>query len=236
MISNEQRYILDSVVDWFNRPDQIRHYQDEALAGPTEAERALLSGLPATGSVLDVGCGAGRLSMWLARQGLQVTGIDVSDDLLQVARQLSARSDLTIDYQSVSGVDALAPGTRFDHAICFKVLCYIPTKELRHQYLCKLYQWIEPGGTCLLTQYIVPDEYIDDAVDEDYYKSPASQFAIVERGDSFPQAVGYVRWFTEQELWNELKSSPFKIVRSFSDEPYGGAGLTRLFELKRETE
>ena len=236
MISDEQRYLLDSVVDWFNRPDQIRHYRDEASFGPTPAEQALLSSLPTKGSVLDVGCGAGRISMWLARRGLQVTGIDVSEELLEAARKLSAQSDLKINYRCVSGMDALAPGMRFDHAICFKVLCYIPTKELRHQYMSNLYQSLEPGGTCLLTQYIVPEEYIDDAKDEDYYKSPASGFAIVERGDSFPHAAGYVRWFTERELRNELDASPFKIVRSFSDEPYGGDGLIRLFELKREIE
>ena len=34
--------------------------------------------------------------------------------------------------------------------------------------------------------------------------SPASQFNILEKGDNFPLGNGYVRWFTESDLFNEI--------------------------------
>ena len=42
------------------------------------------------GPVLDIGCGTGRLAIPLAREGLAVTGVDLSDGMLARARGLSA--------------------------------------------------------------------------------------------------------------------------------------------------
>ena len=42
--------------------------------------------LPPGARVLDVGCGPGWISEWLARCGFEVTGLDISEDMLEVAR------------------------------------------------------------------------------------------------------------------------------------------------------
>ena len=49
-------------------------------------------------------------------------------------------------------------------------LCYIPTRELRNQQLNEFYRVLKPGGMCIITQNVVPDEYIDDANDEHFKK------------------------------------------------------------------
>ncbi|UVI28026.1 class I SAM-dependent methyltransferase [Paenibacillus spongiae] len=233
MISREQHYLLDSVVKWFNKPDQVDHYVDEIPQGPTPAEKALLEQLPPPCSVLDAGCGAGRISVWLAQQGYKVTGVDVSLALIEQAR-LALPDRVQVDYRHLSTFHYPFPDNSFDAIICFKVLCYIPTKELRNQYLDHLYRMLNPGGTCLLTQYIVPEDCIGDAVDEDYMNSPASKFQIIERGDCFPLSEGYVRWFTESDLEEELRDSPFRIAFNLSDEHHGGSGFMRLIILEKQ--
>lgn len=233
MISKEQQYLLESVVKWFNKADQVNHYVSEAPNGATTAEEAFLMRLPSSGSVLDAGCGAGRISLWLARQGYEVTGVDVSRELIGIAVKNLQNSNMEIDYRHIDEFDYPFMDNSFDVIICFKVLCYIPTKELRNKYLENLYRILKPGGVCLITQNIVPEEFINDAVDEDYYKSPASSFSIVERGDNFPLSEGYVRWFTELDLEEELKDSNFSITSNQSDEQYGGSGFIRLIELMK---
>lgn len=52
--------IVNSVRDWFNEPEQVRHYETEAPRGLGPDEEWLLQTLKGTREILDVGCGAGR--------------------------------------------------------------------------------------------------------------------------------------------------------------------------------
>jgi SAM-dependent methyltransferase len=58
------------------------------LAAPTQAELELLSRAPAP--VLDVGCGAGRLVLALARQRVPALGVDVAPAAVRLGRERGA--------------------------------------------------------------------------------------------------------------------------------------------------
>jgi len=50
-------------------------------------------------SILDIGCGTGRHSIELTKRGYQVTGVDLSDSMLQKAKEKAAALNLTINFQ-----------------------------------------------------------------------------------------------------------------------------------------
>jgi SAM-dependent methyltransferase len=50
-------------------------------------------------SILDIGCGTGRHSIELSKRGYTVTGIDLSDSLLEKAREKAGEQNLKIDFQ-----------------------------------------------------------------------------------------------------------------------------------------
>jgi SAM-dependent methyltransferase len=57
------------------------------LAPPlTRAQRPLLAAAPTRGRALDLGCGTGELALALAQRGLEVTGVDLDEHKLAVAR------------------------------------------------------------------------------------------------------------------------------------------------------
>ncbi len=87
------------------------------------AARAPLAGA----RVLDVGCGGGLLSEALARQGAQVTAIDLAPELVKVARLHRLESGLEVDYrvQSVEDLAAEAPAS-FDAITCMEMLEHVP--------------------------------------------------------------------------------------------------------------
>jgi 2-polyprenyl-6-hydroxyphenyl methylase/3-demethylubiquinone-9 3-methyltransferase len=86
-------------------------------------ERARLAGK----TVLDVGCGGGLLSEAMAQRGAIVTGIDMGQAPLSVARLHALESGVTINYRKVP-VEQLAaeqPG-HFDVVTCLEMLEHVP--------------------------------------------------------------------------------------------------------------
>lgn len=77
--------------------------------------------------VLDVGCGGGLLSEGMASRGAQVTGIDLSEKALGVARLHLYESRLDIDYLQVAAEDHAAqmPGA-YDVVTCLEMLEHVP--------------------------------------------------------------------------------------------------------------
>ena len=78
-------------------------------------------------TVLDVGCGGGILSESMADMGAAVTGIDLSEKALGVARLHLLESGKKVDYRMISAEDlaAQAAGT-FDVVTCMEMLEHVP--------------------------------------------------------------------------------------------------------------
>jgi 2-polyprenyl-6-hydroxyphenyl methylase/3-demethylubiquinone-9 3-methyltransferase len=77
--------------------------------------------------VLDVGCGGGILSEAMARAGASVTGIDLSDKALSVARLHQLESGVSVDYRLIAA-EALvdeASGS-YDLVTCMELLEHVP--------------------------------------------------------------------------------------------------------------
>src|SRR5690606_7355463 len=77
--------------------------------------------------VLDVGCGGGILAESLASSGAQVTGIDLAEKSLKVAKLHGLESGIAVDYQAISAEDLASsqPG-QFDVVTCMEMLEHVP--------------------------------------------------------------------------------------------------------------
>lgn len=94
--------------------------------------------------VLDIGCGGGILAESMAARGATVTGIDLSDKALSVARLHLFESGLSVDYQLVSA-EAFAdvqPGA-FDVVTCMEMLEHVPDPASTIKACARL---VKPGG------------------------------------------------------------------------------------------
>ena len=77
--------------------------------------------------VVDVGCGGGILSESMARQGAQVTGIDLAEKPLKVAKLHQLESGVQVDYRLIAAEDlAAAEPEGFDVVTCMEMLEHVP--------------------------------------------------------------------------------------------------------------
>ena len=94
--------------------------------------------------VLDVGCGGGILSESMAEKGAYVTGIDLGEKALNVAKLHSLETGVAVDYQLVS-VEALAEANpaSYDVVTCLEMLEHVPNPASIIQACTAL---VKPGG------------------------------------------------------------------------------------------
>lgn len=103
-------------------PQKALHALNPARLGYVAARATLREA-----DALDVGCGAGLLSEALAGEGAHVTGLDLSPELVKVARLHGLESGVKVDYrlQSVESLAAEQPGS-FDVITCMEMLEHVP--------------------------------------------------------------------------------------------------------------
>ena len=78
-------------------------------------------------TVLDVGCGGGILAEGMARAGAKVTGIDLADKSLRVAKLHGLESGVPVTYRNISAEDmALEQPQTFDVITCMEMLEHVP--------------------------------------------------------------------------------------------------------------
>src|SRR3546814_11184500 len=126
--SNFRQSELDKFAALANRwwdpkgPQKALHALNPVRLGYV-ADRTALRGA----KVLDVGCGGGLLSEALAREGADVTAIDLADDLVKVARLHGLESGVKVDYrlQPVAPLAGEQPGA-FAAGTCMAMLAHVP--------------------------------------------------------------------------------------------------------------
>ncbi len=94
--------------------------------------------------VVDIGCGGGILAESMATRGAQVTGVDLSEKALGVARLHLFESGQNVDYRLISAEDLAreAPAS-FDVVTCMEMLEHVPDPASTIRACATL---VKPGG------------------------------------------------------------------------------------------
>lgn len=133
---------------------QIAEGYDESLAdGPTPFDlQVLQERLTQPGTLVDLGCGTGRLLLPFARRGFRCLAVDLSPPMLEVVRQKAARQGLVIDrvLANLVQLDCLRDEMA-DYVLCmFSTLGMIRGRPNRRQVLRHMARILRPGGTLVL--------------------------------------------------------------------------------------
>jgi ubiquinone/menaquinone biosynthesis C-methylase UbiE len=150
--------------DWNQRAREDAHYyvafggrdQDEAefLATANDVLRSLeaqLKRLPAKANrrawrALEIGCGPGRLVKPLSRHFGEIHGVDVSDEMIRLARERLA--DIPhAHFHATNGASlALFADDSFDFIYSYAVFQHIPSRDVVLEYMREIRRVLKPGG------------------------------------------------------------------------------------------
>jgi 2-polyprenyl-6-hydroxyphenyl methylase/3-demethylubiquinone-9 3-methyltransferase len=138
---NEIRKFEELASRWWDKNSEFKPLHD---INPLRANWIDNLAPVAEKKVLDVGCGGGILAEALAQRGAQVTGIDMGDAPLGVAKLHQLESGLSIDYQKSTAEDfAKQYENAFDTVTCLEMLEHVPDPSSVVRACAKM---VKPGG------------------------------------------------------------------------------------------
>ncbi|VFT31276.1 3-demethylubiquinone-9 3-methyltransferase [Pseudomonas aeruginosa] len=99
--------------------------------------------------MLDIGCGGGILSEAMAQRGANVTGIDMGEAPLAVARLHQLESGVAVDYRQITAEQMAEemPG-QFDVVTCLEMLEHVPDPA---SVIRACHRLVKPGGQVFLS-------------------------------------------------------------------------------------
>lgn len=108
-------------------------------------------------SILDVACGTGDMSIQLLKKGCQVTGVDLSEEMLAIARQKTDSAGFQLssfDFQLADAEQLPFPDASFDAVTCaFGIRNFVNLDRG----LSEMVRVLKPGGTVAILELATPD-------------------------------------------------------------------------------
>jgi 2-polyprenyl-3-methyl-5-hydroxy-6-metoxy-1,4-benzoquinol methylase len=101
--------------------------------------------------ICDIGCGAGRHIVYLAKQGFEVYGFDISEEGIKKAKHRLTNLGLRADLRIYSMDDAFPyPGNFFDVVISIRTIHHLKIEQIRKT-IKEIERVLKPKGLILIT-------------------------------------------------------------------------------------
>jgi len=193
------------------------------------------------GPSLEIGCGSGRLLFPLIDAGLQVEGLELSEEMLAMAKRQSQEQGLQVTLHH-GDMDHWSPAQSYKSLLVPSFTLQLadnPLNTLRHWR-----SWLEPGCGLYLTTFMPYGELIGELPEGEWYLDheatlPSGEHAILEtrhelhpedqkvtrhhryriaeRPDSLHECTQTIHW-AEPEQWLEwLEMAGFEVETQFLD-------------------
>lgn len=124
---------------------------------PADLTKLCNTGAIQPGRALDIGCGEGFYSIYLASLGFDVVGIDLSERAIKYARQNAKQAGETVYFKAMDVANLQTLGQQFDFALEWSVLHHIePSARAKH--VDSVASLLRDGGIYLSVCFAIDDD------------------------------------------------------------------------------
>lgn len=143
--------------------------------------------------ILDIGCGAGTISLYLASKGNKVYGIDISGNAIKSCRESAKKLGIEnyVHFEVMKFPNKI-PNKKFDFILLIEVIEHLKKDGLA---LDKVYTLLKKGGVAIVS-------------------TPSKNAPMYKLGlaNKFDQRVGHLRRYTLDELVDKCKSVGLQVL------------------------
>lgn len=197
--------------EYYNKKGYFLKYPDENLIRFIFTE--LKNNKNEKLKILDVGCGIGRNSIFMANEGFDVYGIDISKEALNIAKKKAKEKKLSINYIYSNFSDLSFENNSFDAVVDIQSIQHNRINEIK-KIFSEVFRVLKKGGKFFSLSVSKEDHAIrkGEEIEENTLKNI--------REGTF-EGVGITHFFTIKELYrmlnnfNKINIESYK--RSFND-------------------
>ena len=184
----------------------------QEFSDPSDYVDTFLSLIPSNGKILDVGCGVGVDAGYMYSKGFKVVGIDLSREMLKIARQHFPQIDFRLlDIKKINyGANS------FDGIFASFSLIHLPKKDIPN-ILKKFYKILKRGGVLYIALH-------EGKPEETFITSPLSKNEKI-----------FLNIFSYEEIKQLLDEFGFAILFKYKRKPTSGElNFTKLFIIAKK--
>lgn len=184
----------------------LAHYYDLVNDFDDDVEFFIEYALEKGGKTLELACGTGRLTIPLAKGGVDITGIDISDEMLSLAKEKAFKEGLNIDFQKQNIID-FELGEKFNFIFCVhSSFSHVDGFDNVNAFFANVLKHLADDGIFVL-QVFNPDFFF-------FTRNPNEQFPLKTFEDPFTKnivsleessfyddetQIHYIKWHFHQE-------------------------------------
>ena len=232
--------MLKEIKDYYNLADCVKKYsEDIETVGLWNSEKHIFKKyLKPTYKILDVGCGAGRTTINLYKDGFKdILGLDIANNPIEYAKNYCNQNSLDLDFVVGSATELEFENDTFDAVIfSYNGLVCIPGAENRSKAVREICRVLKPNGLFIFTAqdranekfkqfWIEEKQRWDTNTQDEKLEKYGDRYLLDENGH-----MSYIHIASISEIQELCESNGFEIIEKVNNLEIGTPD-----EIKRET-
>jgi SAM-dependent methyltransferase len=198
-LENHRYYIVNSQTNWSDEDFFLSGEETVSHYVLTDMENVCQARKPANMKILDFGCGAGRVTRALAKVFGEVHGVDISGEMVRIARNsVAGVSNVCIHHGNGTDLDVLG-SEFFDFAFAFSVFHHIPSKGAIRDCIAEVGKHLRPGD--LFKFEVQGGLNFEPPNDDTWLGTPLSEADVIEIADQTGFESRYRVGAGEESYW-----------------------------------